>query len=249
MAKRQKRLVVLSSDEDDSKQAEVDELPLSQQPSKALSQNALIRPVKRAAPRRPRAKLPPKAAVTSPGPAARQHVSHPRAQTSKPILELLAATAQPRPNGQQSKAKAPERYRQVGEVDEDDIEDDSPVEWPFSGVAARSAARTIPLSRKEKLPSNLSSLGSIRPEDKRFGGSQKFKAAEKSPERRAGRKHSIDESASGLRPWAEKYGPSNLEELVVHKKKVSDVRRWLEHVIQGQSRKVRRSSSILQHHD
>ena len=39
-----------------------------------------------------------------------------------------------------------------------------------------------------------------------------------------------------LRPWSERFGPKNLDELVVHKKKVSDVRRWLEDVINGRLR-------------
>ncbi|KIL95151.1 hypothetical protein FAVG1_02083 [Fusarium avenaceum] len=38
------------------------------------------------------------------------------------------------------------------------------------------------------------------------------------------------------RPWSERFGPRNLDELVVHKKKVSDVRRWLEDVIAGRMR-------------
>ncbi|KAK4197051.1 Rad17 cell cycle checkpoint protein-domain-containing protein [Triangularia verruculosa] len=38
------------------------------------------------------------------------------------------------------------------------------------------------------------------------------------------------------RPWSEKYGPVNLEELAVHKKKVSDVRKWIEDVYGGRLR-------------
>lgn len=39
------------------------------------------------------------------------------------------------------------------------------------------------------------------------------------------------------RPWADRYGPTSLEELVVHKKKVADVRGWLEGVYYGRSTK------------
>lgn len=39
-----------------------------------------------------------------------------------------------------------------------------------------------------------------------------------------------------LRPWAERFGPTSLDELAVHKKKVADVRAWLEDVIQGRMR-------------
>jgi len=37
------------------------------------------------------------------------------------------------------------------------------------------------------------------------------------------------------RPWTEKYGPQTIEEVVVHKKKVSDVRSWLEAALAGQA--------------
>ena len=40
------------------------------------------------------------------------------------------------------------------------------------------------------------------------------------------------------RPWAERFAPANLAELAVHKKKVSDVRRWLENVWGGRDGKV-----------
>lgn len=39
-----------------------------------------------------------------------------------------------------------------------------------------------------------------------------------------------------LRPWSDRFGPRNLDELAVHKKKVSDVRRWLEDVLDGRMR-------------
>ncbi|KAI0544020.1 cell cycle checkpoint protein RAD17 [Xylaria curta] len=38
------------------------------------------------------------------------------------------------------------------------------------------------------------------------------------------------------RPWSERFAPTNLDELAVHKKKVTDVKRWLEDVIVGKSR-------------
>lgn len=39
-----------------------------------------------------------------------------------------------------------------------------------------------------------------------------------------------------LRPWPERFGPRNLDELAVHKKKVADVRRWLDDVMTGRMR-------------
>lgn len=40
------------------------------------------------------------------------------------------------------------------------------------------------------------------------------------------------------RPWADRYAPSNLEELAVNKKKVADVQRWLSDVLSGRDRRV-----------
>lgn len=39
-----------------------------------------------------------------------------------------------------------------------------------------------------------------------------------------------------LRPWAERFAPQNLDELAVHKKKVQDVRTWIEEVTNGERR-------------
>lgn len=41
---------------------------------------------------------------------------------------------------------------------------------------------------------------------------------------------------SDQRPWSERFGPVSLDELVVHKKKVADVRRWLDDVMSGRLR-------------
>lgn len=40
------------------------------------------------------------------------------------------------------------------------------------------------------------------------------------------------------RPWAQRFAPSNLDELVVHKRKVSDVQKWLEDVFAGRRPQV-----------
>lgn len=38
------------------------------------------------------------------------------------------------------------------------------------------------------------------------------------------------------RPWSERFGPVNLDELVVHKRKVADVRKWLQDALSGRMR-------------
>ncbi|KAI4177955.1 MAG: hypothetical protein LQ343_000039 [Gyalolechia ehrenbergii] len=56
------------------------------------------------------------------------------------------------------------------------------------------------------------------------------------------RKVEKDQKAVGLgyddtRSWVDRYGPASIEELAVHKKKVADVRGWLEGVCDGRSTK------------
>ncbi|KAH7359022.1 Rad17 cell cycle checkpoint protein [Plectosphaerella cucumerina] len=53
------------------------------------------------------------------------------------------------------------------------------------------------------------------------------------PPRPAAPTASLDDD---LRPWSERFGPTNLEELSVHKRKVADVRKWLEDVLGGRLR-------------
>lgn len=45
-----------------------------------------------------------------------------------------------------------------------------------------------------------------------------------------------DDLNEDLRPWSERFGPKSLDELAVHRRKVSDVRKWLESVISGRIR-------------
>jgi cell cycle checkpoint protein len=45
--------------------------------------------------------------------------------------------------------------------------------------------------------------------------------------------------ATDRRPWPERYAPSNIEELAVHKKKVADVRSWLTAAFSGRTRHVK----------
>lgn len=43
----------------------------------------------------------------------------------------------------------------------------------------------------------------------------------------------LKEDHSDLRPWTEKYSPRSLADLAVHKKKVSDVKHWIEEALNG----------------
>ena len=45
-----------------------------------------------------------------------------------------------------------------------------------------------------------------------------------------------NKAENDMRPWAERFAPVDLNELAVHKKKVADVRTWLENVMSGKMR-------------
>lgn len=54
------------------------------------------------------------------------------------------------------------------------------------------------------------------------------------PQKAGGNAVSVDEKDS--RPWSERFAPADLDELAVHKRKVGDVKRWLDDVYAGRLR-------------
>lgn len=47
------------------------------------------------------------------------------------------------------------------------------------------------------------------------------------------------------RPWAQRFAPLNLDELAVHKRKVADVRKWLEDAFAGRGREVSEPHELI----
>ncbi|XXG99217.1 hypothetical protein Hte_005553 [Hypoxylon texense] len=98
--------------------------------------------------------------------------------------------------------------------DDDDVGEHRAASTSRVGQNARKRFRDAPQSQPTKGPAVMSS--------------QKFlKPPRLQPDSSTG-----DEQ----RPWSERFGPINLDELAVHKKKVADVRRWLEDVMAGRLR-------------
>lgn len=142
---------------------------------------------------------------------------------SKPITSFFGAapklqSAQPTPSPEKPSADAP--------IDSfDDIFDSS------DGDSGKTRSTTLPM-RKGK-PVVAETQHNLKPK-KRFlrtvsGGSGSRTTPTPSP---APVIDTVDR-----RPWNEKYGPVSLEELAVHKRKVSDVRAWLADVFSGKQRK------------
>lgn len=92
-----------------------------------------------------------------------------------------------------------------------------------SSIVGRMANKRFRDGSQASMPPPASTLSSTT--------GQRFMKQPKAPAPGLDRTESDD-----TRPWSERFAPVNLEELAVHKKKVADVRRWLEDVLGGRLR-------------
>ncbi len=258
-AKRQRRLVVLSSDNDDdwyrsAEHTDGNEGPKDHASTAATKQiNADRTAVKRTLPTRPRTKSTVKKTQLEPfstnksstDPSPKKLTREPRptanSQTSKPISSFFnaAANQSQQSNGQKRPKEESPNVEEGGEEDliEDDLSNEGEGVNELRGL--RDTTRLV-LDRRKRLP--LSTLNSTTSTQGRKlpAGSQRFKIGGRTTEKGVDK---LTFTSAGVvdvdpRPWAERFGPRSLEELAVHKKKVSDIRNWLDNVLQGRDRKV-----------
>ena len=139
---------------------------------------------------------------------------------------------------QHEKEVQPKVETPVRDAEEEDlIEDDSLDEELQHSSFAQSAptSTTIP---PRGLPVPRIDQSFSADSDKLPGGSQRFLRASRATGKDAATQATSTNKEVDLRPWAERYAPTGLEELMVHKKKVADVRLWLERAFLGRERKV-----------
>ncbi|KAF3001453.1 Cell cycle checkpoint protein rad17 [Curvularia kusanoi] len=146
-------------------------------------------------------------------------------QSHKPITSFFRPGSAPRSQAVQPTPTPSPEKRATPLDDIDDI-------LESSGDDRRSQPPTaLPVRKRKSVTALAASDSGSGPK-----GSQKFlrtaTGARATPPPPAARK-----DISDGRPWTEKYGPLSLDELAVHKKKVSDVRAWLEDVYSGRQRK------------
>lgn len=120
---------------------------------------------------------------------------------------------------------------------EDLIEDDSYDEGFQKLPTRQTAARSVLDRRKGRLAPAQTRATSTSP-GKIPRASRKFKIPQKDSLQQPLKNSLAASSRVDSRPWTERYGPRGLDELMVHKKKVSDVQKWLENFRQGQDQKV-----------
>lgn len=121
---------------------------------------------------------------------------------------------------------------------DDLIEDDAACEEEFHTQRAQSVSSAAGNGNYKR--HTTPGARSRNEEDLTCRGSQKFiqgsKASDKAIKATGLSLSQCDEEDT--RPWTEKYAPATSDELAVHKKKVDDVRKWLQDVLEGRSCKV-----------
>lgn len=249
--KRQKRPIVLSSDEDEDTASSTKEHLVeclsdgSKTPVRLLKPNGsgkTDRPLPTRS--RPRPKATTKSGTTAstkttPSPSPEKPVKKARIpkkeQKSRSLYTFFnAATQTQRANGRQE----PE-IPAVNVEDEDFIQDDS-LDEDLRQLPDVQGKEDYVLDRRKHLrvSSQTQSTGLQAGLGGLPGASQRFMNKAKSPSTAGGENGPDTTGMKDLRPWAEKYAPQDLEELAVHKKKVADVRSWLESVMGGRDLKV-----------
>lgn len=250
-AKRQKRNIVLSSDDD--------EVPTPPSKPKAAKRDSTKRKTKlgngdgitsHSLPTRPKTKA---GTASDPRPPALPPTSQPRLDSSperptrktakKPLTKSSLHTFFDRKKHGPPKQKESKTENQphAEEAGEDVIEDDSAEEILYNAKAIdnlelNGAARTL-LDWRKPLQEQTLNNTTQSSEEKLVSASQRFLRAGNAAAKDTSQVK-VTREAADIRPWAEKYGPTSLEELMVHKKKVADVRGWFEGVLQERFRKV-----------
>lgn len=132
------------------------------------------------------------------------------------------------------KAETPTTVVDDGEA-ADAIEDDS-LDEAFANFAAEEEDQHKVLDRR-KIAKPILINGVSNVVRNAFTSSQRFAKSSKSATQEGKPVFGHDEDGLN-RPWAERFAPTSLGELAVHKKKVTDVQNWLSAVLQGRDRRV-----------
>lgn len=249
-SKRQKRPMVISSDDEDSSE-------VRQQPSKTngKSQNLKSKSARkesdsnRAIPQVRHAKTRSTTLKSSlplstqssrqPSPThsrkkpVRKRTRSQYSEKSDSLYKIFsgASNTQRSPNGSQCEADLSAR-----KIEEEDFIEDDSLDEEFGELLASQLTTRSVLDRRKLNSAPSQTPAASEHQESAPCGSQKFIIQGK-PLIRKTLEKLLDDDID-LRPWAERYGPITLEEVMVHKKKIADVRTWLENCIQNRGHKV-----------
>ena len=121
------------------------------------------------------------------------------------------------------------------DVETEDIEDGDPIEDDDSSDATFAEASSNSIDRNRPLDRRKSSLTQGGPPS----SSQRFVKPPLPTKIPKSMTATLEvDNPESHRPWADRYGPANMEELAIHKKKAQDLQKWLADVFAGRERRV-----------
>lgn len=219
-AKKKSTVIVSSDDEEEEGKAKVPNKASTTLKKPAVS----AKEPKSGTPKAPRTRK-----ETIANPASQNSQGSPSKAKERPIYSFFNAATQ---RQQSSTTVNSQLKKESVEAEEEDlIQDDDSFGEELANLSETKFGTKYPIAvrRKRKIHdvagADTDSLGLPK-------GSQIFKRAAIEANGHSGPSKTLD-----LRPWTEKYGPVNLDELAVHKKKVQDVTSWLQNVLSGRDRK------------
>jgi cell cycle checkpoint protein len=223
-AKRQRRSTLVLSDDDgdddyqlpSSKAGSQREITLDGRTSQTVS------PVKPKRPPPTKRTVPKSSPKSSPEKTKKNPKTKGEPEKSRSINSFFSkATEEQR---WQNKAETPLVDLENGELD-DAIEDDELSDDTLRELGLKTNRTGTALDRRKPIPTTVESLrgagGGLPP-------SQRFVKPTAPGKDDVAAGSAAEDLAEGHRPWADRYGPGSLDELVVHKKKVADVQHWLQ---------------------
>jgi cell cycle checkpoint protein len=233
-AKRQKRLTVLSSSDDDLGAGQNGALRQASRKTsngrepttpRKISDVALVLPSRSPSKRKAAAAV--KISPSRKNGKQENESSKQRGKGSLYTFFTSSTQQQQQPATSAQRQITPVTVEEVGE-EEDLIQDDSFDDELFDAAMTDVTA----LNGSTESSQARSTVGS------KFPATQKFVKPSKSGVALTTPSVATEALRSERRPWAEEYAPINMDELAVHKNKVADVRKWLENVMRGRDKKV-----------
>ncbi|KAL8916051.1 MAG: hypothetical protein Q9172_006490 [Xanthocarpia lactea] len=238
-AKRRRKLVVLTSSEEEEEEEEFLKQDRGEDQLRSKTRKPSFQDHVLPTRLRSKSKPVPKAPLTAPSqstaqllskkPAANAHNLYRDPKT--PSLETYFNAAN---NSHAVKTTGSQTSKLGTAVEEEDfIEDDS-----FDEEMQKLLnPRKDPKNRQKQAPAQSATLTEKTSSSKLLSGSQVFRNLGNGIAKSDKKEELKQLSKDDTRPWSDRYGPMSLEELAVHKKKVADVRDWLDKVFQGRSKK------------
>lgn len=124
------------------------------------------------------------------------------------------------------------------DIEEEDLIEDDSLDEDLRRVADTQDNIRSTLDRRKGNLEHTSSQNGSACHERLMSVGQRFLKSDQYLGKDVGNRTETTLHKADLRPWAEKYAPTSLDELMVHKKKISDVQSWLGGSFHGSDRKV-----------